>query len=339
MKYDFSKREEIIKAGDAMWIWAYLSRQYNLLDERDFYHYTDINGFLGIIKNQEFWVSHIKYMNDSAEYTDGKNICERLLSNLIDSINTDEKELLLKAKSVLNIDKSLGFSPLSSKDVFSLSFTRDRDSLDMWRGYGNRSGIAIGFDIDACFSLPGLCLVRKEQYDKDTKDKKSDEIFPQNERALLLHNIIYDNNLKETIISDVIDMGLEYYKTRNDKRSTLEFLSDLLFAIFPYMKNEGFKNENECRFVDNISAISKSGEPLKIEYRERNGIILPFIKYKIVDLNCRPIVNWPIKEIVVGPGLRQKDLAESIRYFLIKQGLEELSEKIVLSNIPYISTM
>ena len=97
MKYDFSKREEIIKAGDAMWIWAYLSRQYNLLDKRAFYHYTDINGFLGIIKNQEFWVSHIKYMNDSAEYTDGKNICERLLSNLIDSINTDEKELLLKA--------------------------------------------------------------------------------------------------------------------------------------------------------------------------------------------------------------------------------------------------
>lgn len=57
----------------------------------------------------------------------------------------------------------------------------------------------------------------------------------------------------------------------------------------------------------------------------------------MLDRNCCPIKEWPTKEIVVGPGLKQKDSVESVKYFLEKQGMNDLVEKVVTSDIPYIS--
>ena len=55
-----------------------------------------------------------------------------------------------------------------------------------------------------------------------------------------------------------------------------------------------------------------------VHYRERNGIILPYIKYKMVDRNCRSLHEMPIDKIVVGPGLNQEKTVESVKYFLEK---------------------
>lgn len=322
-------RDNVIKSGDHILMWPYLCLKYSLYENKNFYHYTDVNGFLGIINNHEFWLSHIKYMNDSAEYIEGENICKNLITNFCKKVNSDEKDLLTSLQTVISNDKSLGLFSFSRNDIFSISFTRDRDSLDMWRGYGKSSGIAIGFDAEKCNLLPGIALVLKERYETNTKNKTKNEMF------FNVYNIIYNNELKEKIITDVLDIGLEFYRKMKDKDLALKFLTDSLFSIFPFMKNQGFKNENECRFIDNISAASRLSNLFTIEYRERSGIILPFIKYQIVDHDCNPIVDWPINEIVVGPSLRQKDLANSIRYFLIKHGYDELAEKVVLSSIPY----
>ena len=75
---------------------------------KDVYHYTDMNGFISIMQNKELWLTHIRFMNDRKEYLEGRELC---------------------------------------KDVFSLSLSHSRDSLDMWRGYGQSSGIAIGYFI------------------------------------------------------------------------------------------------------------------------------------------------------------------------------------------------
>lgn len=205
----------------------------------------------------------------------------------------------------------------------------------MWRGYGKNSGICIGFDINKCNSLPGIALVLKEQYKKDTENKSLEEIAPKNERFFSAFNVIYDNKLKEALIADVLDIGLKFYKKNVIKEQALQFMTDSLFFAFPFLKNNGFKNEKECRFIDNIPADSHLNKSSNIQYRERNGIILPYIKYQIVDRNCKPILKWPISEIIVGPCLRQNDLANSIKYFLLKQGYSELANKVVLSDIPY----
>ncbi len=54
----------------------------------------------------------------------------------------------------------------------------------------------------------------------------------------------------------------------------------MIFLSSPLFKHEGFRREEECCFVEHLT-----GNIKKVHYRERNGIILPYIKYKMVDRN------------------------------------------------------
>ena len=46
--------------------------------------------------------------------------------------------------------------------------------------------------------------------------------------------------------------------------------------------------------------------------------MLLYVKYKLMDLNCRPLMEIPICEIIVGPGLKQNKVVDSVKYFLEK---------------------
>lgn len=315
-----------------------------MLNIKDVYHYTDMSGFISIIQNRELWLSHIRFMNDRKEYLDGRELCEEVINELITSKYSKHAEFLNTVLKNLENEISTGYFARSSKDVFSLSLTHCRDSLDMWRGYGQSSGIAIGFDGNASMQLPGFAMMRKEQYEDELikHENNPERMRPKDEILLLATNILYAEEKKKTVLCDMLDVvveHLELLQSRNVKwaeESAIDCATSALFDIFPYLKNEGFRNENECRIVENFT-YSHNDVPLKIYYRERNGLILPYIKYVMLDRNCRPLKEWPIKEIVVGPGLKQKDAVESVKYFLEKQGMNDLIEKVVTSDIPYIS--
>lgn len=40
------------------------------------YHYTSLEGFQSIMQKRDFWISNIRYMNDSHEFDNGKAICK-----------------------------------------------------------------------------------------------------------------------------------------------------------------------------------------------------------------------------------------------------------------------
>lgn len=46
----------------------------------------------------------------------------------------------------------------------------------------------------------------------------------------------------------------------------------------------------------------------------------------------------PICEIIVGPGLKQNKVVDSVKYFLEKNKMGYLADKIKASDIPYIET-
>ena len=335
--------ERCVSLGDMMSILGYFEKYFAISYSQNIYHYTDITGFLGIIKNREFWVSHIHFMNDRREYVEGKDRSKRIITAMLNTHAEQENEILATVLKHLDNEVSLGIFPISSKDVFSLSFSGNRDSLDMWRGYGSKSGIAIGFDTElSSLRLPGLSVMRKEQYADELIKQGTvpEQLMPGKGRRLFVKNIIYDPEKMDAVITEAIKMGIDRFNFMDKNahygaiESAAECIVATLFALFPFMKNNGFKNEEECRMVENFG--SNRDVPLDIHYRERNGIMLPFIKYVILDMDCRPLKQWPISEIVVGPGLRQQMLADSIKYFLNQQGMPELSEKVVCSSIPFV---
>lgn len=329
--------------GDPLSGISLLINQFNLLSTSDVYHYTDINGFISIMQNHELWASHIAFMNDKSEYLHGKELFQQGLERKISAVSKLEKEFLRQVIASLDSEMSDGFFTTSSKDIFSLSFSHASDSLEMWRGYGKNSGIAIGFSRSQCSSFPGMCLIRKEMYDKLLKKYggKAEEVLPDYEQDFIPWIVLYEDGQKRRLIESTIELGLNCYRNqiKTNKAmaltSGIQFLSDMIFYLIPFFKHRGFSGEEECRIVDHFARTSGE-DAYDIQYHERGGIVLPYIKYKLMDKNCRPLLQMPIHEIVVGPGIKQNKVIESIKYFLEKNKMGYLAERVRASNIPYI---
>ncbi len=331
--------------GDPLSGISLLINQFNLISVSDVYHYTDISGFISIMQNQELWASHIAFMNDKSEYLHGKELFQRQLKGKISSVPGREGEFLRQVIKSLDNELADGFFTASSKDVFSLSFSHASDSLEMWRGYGKNSGIAIGFSHTKCGSLPGMCLIRKEMYDRllaEYNGRKND-VRPKYEQGFIPWTVLYDDEKKRELVDSTIDLGLDCF--RNQSKSNrkqgmivgIQFLLDMIFYLIPFFKHRGFAGEEECRIVEHFVK-AEGDHGYNIQFHERGGIVLPYIRYKMMDKYCRPLAQMPVHEIVVGPGVKQNKVIESVRYFLEKNHMGYLAQKVRASDIPYIKT-
>ncbi len=322
-----------------------LINQFNLISNSDVYHYTDVGGFISIMQNRELWASHIAFMNDKSEYLHGKDLFRRQLERKMAAVESQEREFLYRAAVSLDDEMSDGFFTASSKDIFSLSFSHASDSLEMWRGYGKNSGIAIGFDRNRCSSIPGMCLIRKEMYGRlqAEQGRKAQEVRPGYEQDFIPWTVLYDDERKLELVDSTIELGLSCYRnySKGSRSRALavgnQFLSDMIFYLIPFFKHRGFAGEEECRIVERF-VTAEGEEAYDIHYHERGGIVLPYIKYMLMDRRCRPLGRMPIREIVVGPGVKQGKVMESVKYFLEKNGMAYLAGKVRASSIPYIET-
>jgi hypothetical protein len=43
------------------------------------YHYTDLGGMIGIIESHDFWLTNVRYSNDSEELTHGIRIVHQVI--------------------------------------------------------------------------------------------------------------------------------------------------------------------------------------------------------------------------------------------------------------------
>ena len=106
------------------------------------WHYTTAEGLLGIVKNQELFMSHILCMNDTDEYRHGISHVIRACGIRDDSgISASAKKLhkALTAKLIGNIN--------NTPDIFVSCFSGETDTHTHWLEYGrNGVGYAIGFD-------------------------------------------------------------------------------------------------------------------------------------------------------------------------------------------------
>lgn len=343
-RLELEKMDEVFASlGNPMSGIGIIQRQFGMICMDDVYHYTDVTGFISIMMKQEFWASHVSFMNDRTEYLHGKELFRKKLNEKIAHTQGAKQMMFHRAMDSLDREMSDSICPTTGKDVFSISFTYDGDSLEMWRGYGKESGIAIGFSWEESnTSLPGMCLIREEVYEELLKkyNGNQDIVCPDGELLFFPISVLYEDDKKNELVNRVIELAENYLECTGiggDEVGILtasQFLSDLIFKTNPLLKHSGFKGENECRFIDNFSAGAK--EDYRIYYRNRGGLILPYVKYKMMDRNCRPMKQIPICDIVVGPGLKQQRVVDSVKYFLEKNNMEYLVDKVRASAIPYV---
>ena len=94
------------------------------------FHYTSLPALVGIVTSSRIWCSDIRFSNDPAEVTYGREVIHEIIAD-----NLDEQELVILRQW------------MQRAQYYAASFSAAPDSLPQWRAYCNNGrGVAIGFD-------------------------------------------------------------------------------------------------------------------------------------------------------------------------------------------------
>lgn len=285
-----------------------VKKEQNPMPEK-LYHYTDQNGFLGIVNNNELWATRIIYLNDNLEFKLAVDIANDILNKKIkEPRNENEKNVIGMILSEMFLD--------GRDRVYVCSFSENGDLLSQWRGYSKgMAGYSLGFD---SLNLTSIA----------------------NDNDFELSRCIYDKAEQLKTISDAIDIILNKYNFLFEQldmsvadtniysgrrlKTIAEEINDRLIHIFPLMKDVSFKEEMEWRL---ISREPKSSDSLC--FRPGNSTLIPYIKFRDKNLISKCMI-----EAVVGHTPNSDLAIDSTREFLRSKNIEV---PVKVTKIPFRS--
>jgi len=112
------------------------------------YHYTTLEGFVGILDSDNLRATHIRYMNDSKEFIDALEHLDGFIDEFDISLRPSLRHYLNGA--IRMFSGRHGAYVISFTDDEAQLMTRDispGDRLSQWRAYsGSGKGFSLGFD-------------------------------------------------------------------------------------------------------------------------------------------------------------------------------------------------
>ena len=138
---------------------------------RNFYQYSTLSTFRGVIEHNNLWATHWAYLNDAKELKKGLEIAKFVHSDSI------IKKAFKPYKSFSDfgnlISKLTKEEKINNIDAYVLCFSEEKDKLNLWRGYGNGyNSIVTAYDtakIETCIKTTGFPIMGRVVYDEDTQ--------------------------------------------------------------------------------------------------------------------------------------------------------------------------
>lgn len=305
------------------------------------YHYTNLEGLKGIIKNQSLWATHYKCLNDKSEiilfvekrlpqiikpaldkvYTEYLFQNGRALESFFE--NQGNLEEVIKHDSYV-LPKAL--LKALDNEIYICSFCGEpSDSnvakhgrLSQWRGYGNEEGrFCLVFDTE---KLEHLNTIEHTKFSY---------------MGLGLGDIVYSDQEEKfkNEFSEYIDAIIDYtpavastWASKKERKKLrpapyLEFVS----AICRY-KHFGFKEESEVRIFAHLIPNYAKGTEKRIEKKsELRG------QKKIIDLFSEVDEPLPIKRIIIGPHSKKEENIAIVSKMIAGTNIE-----LDVSEIPFL---
>lgn len=265
------------------------------------WHYTSFGAINNIVKGSgelSFWVSEINFLNDHQEYFHGFKIIKSVFDQFI--IENNDTPLTLKHLSYLepffHFTETIGTNLSFAQDagVFVLSLTSQKDLLSQWRAYTpDGHGVSIGISPDF----------------KSELNTKS-HLFP----------VIYEDKFKyeyaKHLLEEYLNKSMSFVDLNQSAVSS--FISKAKVAC-TLMKDEGFKEESEWRYV------VYGQEHKNIQLRNSDYFLIPYVRLN-VDSSC-------IKKLIIGPNPYSELAQKSLELLLAKSNLSTV--QVTKTPIPY----
>mgnify|MGYP000214788872 FL=1 len=300
------------------------------------YHYTSADGLKGILESKSLWATNAEYLNDFREIKEGIDTINSLRQGLSEFSQTRLEEIYAEIRGIplkdiknkmqsADIDNANKF--LASfwgtldenelSDIYTVSFTTERDSLNHWLTYGSEQ--------------TSYCI-------KFNKDKLHDNSYFIRHKFLSDYaGVIYEptkemlNLLIKKHLPEVLDYSLDESLDKNElngklSKLVIEAFNDIAFEVAS-IKNKAFMYEKEYRFTLYSPGFVVINDEPKVDYFDfidssyidfielENGVKEFFpLCYRtlksgiIAPYRAIPFPKNSIEEIIVGPS-ENKDLA------------------------------
>lgn len=247
------------------------------------YHYTTLNALLGILDNNEFWITKSDFLNDKSEF---QYTYELFRNNFLYNITELGflKKLINKFDALINEDNDISREPLNG--YYIASFSTDSDNLALWSEFSSAIGYNLEIDAETF-----IC-----SFDK----------------TIMWHGkVVYDKEKQLLLLKEAIAEAMTWRHEYGDAESLSDFCDNTpdniikyialdLYAICTvyamFFKQPEFHMESEYRIV--LSSTQKKTDyvnsPETLFFRPANEILIPYIK-----VHCKAIDS--LKSITVGP--------------------------------------
>ncbi|SHH56777.1 DUF2971 domain-containing protein [Clostridium intestinale] len=275
------------------------------------YHYTSIDGVMGILGGKKFRVSKAEFLNDSSEIIYILNTIYKSLKTIIkkdDSLGEIIINSLIEAIEGNTTHNGLRwYKNIMVDHKYILSLSLNRDSLMLWSNYSKFDGYNLGFDFYKLYNTfldeNSIVTHGKVLY----KEKDQIKVIQKDYLNLLSIYNQYKDNLNINELSEFQrEAFIAFYSRMN------------VYALF--FKHDGFNYEEEYR----VAITYKKKE---VFYRTSNGCIIPYIETPINNSTLLPLTT-----ITIGPK-NNIDIAKSgIEHYIKSIGYKDI--KISKSEIP-----
>lgn len=288
-------------------------------------HYTTAENALRILKGQQIWLRNVRFMNDFSEVQHGLNMLRRFFSptepdlgreSFFSALNAIQPNLVENAIGQFNgiLDRVENQTYISCLSVHH-PHENELGRLSMWRGYGRGAApVAIVIkthtmarftDALGVFSSP---VIYQDQ-----------DAFFEVMRALPQRVIANEEFLRSV-----------------DANWLTHMLFQSLLAYSISQKHRGFAEEQEWRMLHILGHHSIG--VLEQDVEAVGGTPQNILKLKLKNPETMPdaAISVPelLERIIVGPSEFPDGIAEGLIKVLEKLGVQDASDRVVISKIP-----
>jgi hypothetical protein len=263
------------------------------------YHYTSIDGLIGIVTSNCLHMTHSRYLNDPGELKYAEGV-------LAEAVSLAKSSDIPTAR--LEQVEQIATTYLETQAIHQLPylacFCNDDNLLSQWRGYAGLAGYALGFDLhdlvqnSAIHDPGGRISVARVEYDR------KHQIEIANLWIKYMHRMI----------------EISEYQTTEDMQTHFQTAEHTLQMIVATQKHPDFCEEKEWRLI------CHSGGQLPTKYKPGFRSPRPYVEYQTAQDKM-----LPIKRIVTGPGVDAEASRGSIGLMLESHGFDLEADAIAHS--------
>lgn len=254
------------------------------------YHYAGIETIWKILEGDTFLSRNIRFSNDSEEYKLG----EKKVSEYAEDILSEEQF----AKFQTRIQQGV-------QEFYMICFCKDGDLLSQWRGYA-KDGVSLGMDFseenDERQECTQMFTVLNNNNNRKTGKYECDGKYIRFvEMPYQVFYVPQDGTVSEEKICKLKD-AFESFEDSDTR-------TDMLINLIPFIKDDGFAEEDEYRIIFNMSDLggtetqNRREMQKKIEYLERDKRKLPNIIVEMGD--CEKKIN-SVETVILGKNIEIK---------------------------------